>query len=60
MNWMGLRYTDRTWDGLGASEEVLRGRKESKMRPMFLGGTFMNSVSVFWAAHPAPVPLTNS
>ena len=51
---------DRTWYGLDASEEVLTGRKESKITPKFLGGAFINSINICWAAHPAPMPFTVS
>ena len=41
---------DRNQDGLNGSGEVLRGRKGSKMTPTFLGGTFVNSINIYWEA----------
>lgn len=49
---------DRNQDGLNGSGEVLRGRKGSKMTPTFLGGTFVNSINIYWEAEPAPIPFT--
>lgn len=38
---------DRSWDGLDVSGKALNGRKESKMTPQLLSGTFINSINIY-------------